>query len=54
MNTKAFVWIGLSVGSFIGGMIPTFWGAGAFSFSSVISSSIGGIIGIYIGFKLGK
>ncbi len=39
------------VGSFIGGYIPSLWGASAFSFQSILFSSIGAIFGIYIAFK---
>lgn len=52
MNSKTLVWIGMFVGSTIGSFIPTLWGAGMFSFSSIFFSSIGAIVGIYFGFKL--
>ncbi len=53
---KKFIWIGLGIGSTIGGTLPVLWDstAGFFSFSSVILSAIGGLIGIWAGFKLGK
>jgi hypothetical protein len=54
MNTKAFVWIGLTVGSFVGSMIPLLWHADMFSFSSILFSGVGGIAGIYFGYKLSK
>ncbi|CAN5712561.1 hypothetical protein BH11PAT2_BH11PAT2_08890 [soil metagenome] len=49
---KQIVWIGLLVGSTIGGFIPDLWGAGLFTFSSIILSAVGGMIGIYIGWKI--
>ena len=52
MNSKALIWIGMIVGSTVGSIIPSLWGAGMFSFSSLILGSIGALIGIYIGFKL--
>lgn len=52
MNTKSVIWIGLFVGSAIGGWIPSIWDAGFLSFSSIIGSTIGGIAGIYAGFKI--
>ena len=52
METKQSVWIGLIIGSTIGSFLPELWGAGMFSFSSIILSAIGGIAGIYIGFRL--
>ncbi len=52
MNSKALVWIGMTVGSLIGSLIPDLWGTDMFSLSSLIFGSIGAIVGIYIGFKL--
>ncbi|HEX6977069.1 MAG TPA: hypothetical protein VF185_01755 [Patescibacteria group bacterium] len=52
MSGKTYVYIGAFVGSIIGGLIPTLWGAGFLSFSSVIFSGIGGIIGIFVTLKL--
>ncbi|MEI8175013.1 MAG: hypothetical protein WCG28_03625 [bacterium] len=52
MNSKSLIWIFMAIGSVIGGYIPTFWGAGFFSFSSVILTAVGGILGIYLGFKM--
>lgn len=49
---KQIVWIGLLVGSTIGGFIPELWGAGVFSFSSIILSAIGGMVGIWVGWKI--
>lgn len=43
---------GMVFGSLIGGYIPVLWGADIFSFSSILTSGIGGILGIYIVFKL--
>lgn len=54
MSSKSLIWIGVFVGSTIGSYIPTLWGAGFLSFSSVILSTIGGLIGIWGGFKLSQ
>lgn len=54
MNPKTLIWIGVIVGSTIGGWIPTLWGTSFFSFSSIIGNTIGGLIGIYIGFKISQ
>ena len=54
MNTKTLIWIGVTVGSAIGGWIPTLWDASFISFSGIIGSTIGGIVGIYAGFKLSQ
>jgi len=52
MSSKLIVYFFLFVGSMAGAYIPKIWGAGLFSISSLIFSSIGAIIGIIIGLKL--
>jgi hypothetical protein len=52
MKSNPLIWIGLFIGSTIGGFIPGLWGAGILSFSGVIFSAIGGLAGIWLGFKL--
>ncbi len=54
MSKKTMVWIGLFVGSTIGGMVPSLWGDNFLTYSSVLLTALGGIVGIYIGFKLGN
>lgn len=54
MSSKSLVWIGLFVGSAIGGYIPTLLGDNFLSYTSAILTAVGGIIGIWIGFKLGN
>ena len=52
MNMKSFTWLGMVVGSTIGSIIPTLWGADIFSYWSVILTFIGGILGIWAGYRL--
>lgn len=40
------------VGSTIGGFIPALWGDSFLSFSSIIFSALGAMVGIYVVFKL--
>lgn len=49
---KKIIMLGMVFGSVIGGYIPTFFGVSVFSFISVISAGVGGIIGIWLTFKL--
>jgi uncharacterized membrane protein YeaQ/YmgE (transglycosylase-associated protein family) len=49
---KQVIWMGMLLGSTIGGFIPTLWGAGFLSFSSLIFSTLGAMAGIYITYKL--
>jgi len=54
MSTKTFVWGGMSAGSIAGSFVPLLWGAGLFSFSSVLLTAVGGLLGIWAGYSLGK
>lgn len=49
---KQIIWMGALVGSILGGFIPSLWGAGVLSFSSLLLSTIGALAGIYVAFKL--
>lgn len=49
---KQMIWIGMLVGSTIGGFIPALWGDSFLSFSSIIFSALGAMVGIYVVFKL--
>ncbi len=52
MSRKTFIWIGLFIGSTAGGMLPALWGGDiGFSLSSVVLTAVGGLIGIWAGFK---
>ena len=52
MNSRPLIWIGMIVGSTVGGFVPALWGDSMFSMSSIILSTIGGVAGIVIGFKI--
>lgn len=54
MDTKHLIWIGVLVGGFVGGYIPSLWGAGTFSMSGIIFSMTGSLAGIYIGYKISQ
>jgi len=51
MSKKA-IWIGVFVGSTIGGFIPSLWHAGMFSFWGILFSTIGGLAGIWAAWRL--
>jgi uncharacterized membrane protein YeaQ/YmgE (transglycosylase-associated protein family) len=44
--------LGMVVGSIAGGFVASLLGAGMLSMSSLIGSTIGGILGIWIAFKI--
>jgi hypothetical protein len=54
MANKKIIWIGMTVGSTIGGFIPSLWHAGMFSMWSIVLSTIGGIAGIWAGYQIGR
>jgi len=52
MSRKSLIMIGMTIGSIAGGYVVTLFGASALSFSSIIGSVIGGILGIWIAFRM--
>ena len=49
---RARIWLGVLIGSTIGGFIPDLWGADLFSYSSVLLSAAGGFAGLWVGYKM--
>ena len=54
MDTKKLCYIGLFVGSTIGGYLPVLWGGELISFSGVFGALVGGLIGIWAGYRIGQ
>jgi polyferredoxin len=54
MSTKTLIWAGLFIGSSAGSFLPTLFGQGIFSGWSILWSTVGGILGIWVGYKLGE
>lgn len=52
MSRKTAIIIGAIIGSLLGGYLPTLFGADSISFWSLIGSAVGGLIGIYVSFRL--
>jgi hypothetical protein len=52
--TKKFIWIGLFVGSTAGNMLPLLWGGDAISISGFVFSIVGGLVGIWLGYRFGE
>jgi hypothetical protein len=46
------IWLGVLIGSTVGGFIPELWGAGLFSLSSVLLSGIGAFAGLWLAYKM--
>jgi len=49
--TKKFIWIGFFVGSTIGNLLPTLWGGDVMSLSAFALAAVGGIVGIWLGYR---
>ena len=54
MSTRKLIWIGMIAGSAIGGYLSVLWGGDLLSFSSLILSTLGGIGGIWLGYRLAE
>lgn len=52
MNSKAIIWLGLGVGSAVGSLVPALWGASPFGVTSILFGALGGIAGIWGGYRL--
>lgn len=52
MSAKVLVIIGMTLGTFFGGYLPILIGVDALSLWSILGSLIGGLAGIYVGFKI--
>ncbi len=51
---KLIIGIGVFCGSTIGSYIPVLWGGSLLSFSSIFFSVIGGIVGVWLGYRVSK
>jgi hypothetical protein len=51
MNKK-IIFLGMLFGGTIGSYIPTIFGASAFSLVSILCGAAGGLLGIWLSFKL--
>jgi len=54
MNGKKLIWLGAIVGSTLGGMLPGLWHASMFSLWGLIFSTVGGLLGIWAGWRLSQ
>jgi hypothetical protein len=45
---QARIWIWILIGSTIGGFIPALWGADLISYSGVLFSGIGAVVGLWL------
>jgi hypothetical protein len=50
-HMRSAIWIGIFVGSTIGGLIPELWGDSMLSYSGVLFSGIGAFVGLWFGLR---
>jgi len=48
---RSAIWIGIFVGSTIGGFIPELWGGDMLSYSGVLLSAVGAFVGLWLGLR---
>lgn len=53
MSSK-LIWVGVLVGSSLGGYLPSLFGSGLFSLWGVLGSTLGGFLGVWAGVKLSE
>ena len=49
---RSVIWLCVTGGSTVGGMLPMLWGASSFSGISLLFGLFGGIAGIWLGVRL--
>jgi hypothetical protein len=52
--SKVFIWTGFVVGSTLAGLLPTLWGDDMLSVAGLVLSTVGGMLGIFSGWKLAQ
>ncbi len=52
MSRKSLLYLGGSIGSLVGGYLPTLWGDSALSGASILLGMVGGILGIWLAYKI--
>jgi len=51
---RTYIWLGILIGSTIGGLIPGLWGGDLFSYSGLLLSGVGAFVGLWLGARLGQ
>ena len=54
MKAKTLIMIFMTVGSMLGSWLPALWGASWLSLSSVLLGGVGGVLGIWAGYKISR
>ena len=48
MPSRGAIWLGIVVGSTLGGLVPLLWGGEMLSYSGVLLSGIGAFVGLWV------
>lgn len=51
---KTIIIIGMVIGSYAGSFLPWLWGGSLLSMSSIMFGAVGGLAGIYAGYKISQ
>jgi predicted MFS family arabinose efflux permease len=51
---RSTIWLGIFIGSTVGGFIPELWGAGMLSYSGVLLSGLGACVGLWFGSRASR
>jgi len=54
VTPKRAVFFGMMAGSVLGGWLPSLWGAGGLTMSAMVFSTVGGLAGIWAGWKISQ
>ena len=52
--TKKLIWLGFFVGSTAGNFLPALWGGDAISVAGFVCAFLGGIAGMWIGYRMAQ
>jgi predicted MFS family arabinose efflux permease len=53
-TVRSAIWIGIFVGSTIGGFVPALWGGDLVSYSGLLLSGAGAFVGLWVGAKFSR
>lgn len=54
MKLHIFVGVGLTIGSLIGSYAPVLFGIDLFSYTSLLTGTVGSIVDIFVGYRVGQ
>jgi hypothetical protein len=52
MSNRSLYLLGAGIGGTVGGLLPGLWGASDFSGWGIILSTVGGLLGVWLAYKI--